>query len=102
MPKIGRPQKPYQSQFGPIAGLARDTDGRWRIVATGQKFREDNEAAAIARFRRICPSDSIFVPVSSSIDPCDNAQAGDEISAKSTLLEREDENGETEIGYHLD
>ncbi len=48
----GRRQKPFQSKvFGVVAGLARDTDGRWRILATGQKFTEPDERRAIARFR---------------------------------------------------
>lgn len=51
MPKRGRPQKPYQTSWNlPIPGLARDPDGRWRILATGQRFTEHDERRAIARF----------------------------------------------------
>jgi hypothetical protein len=62
--KIGRRQKPYESAlYGPVVGLARDTDGRWRIVATGQKYTEADEGRAIERFRRMTASPTPTVAV---------------------------------------
>src|SRR5690348_4477049 len=52
--KRGRPQKPYQASWGDIVpGLARDSDGRWRIVATGFRFSDADERRAVARAVRI-------------------------------------------------
>src|SRR5690242_19445012 len=50
---MGRPPKPYRPSWGgdPISGLARQTDGRWRIVATGERFTEIDERRAIQKFR---------------------------------------------------
>src|SRR5438105_373042 len=49
---MARPQKPYQTSWGEIvAGLARGDDRRWRIIQTGERFREEDERKAIARFR---------------------------------------------------
>lgn len=54
--KVGRPQKPFESSTGEIVpGLARQVDGRWRIIATGQRFSEPDEDRAIARFRTSQP-----------------------------------------------
>lgn len=51
MAKRCRPQKPYQTSWNvPVAGLARDTDGRWRVLATGERFTEPDERRAVARF----------------------------------------------------
>lgn len=49
---MARPFKPY---FAPwlnktIDGLYRGKDGRWRITATGERFREPDERLAVARF----------------------------------------------------
>ena len=56
MAKLGRKQKPYESSTGEIIpGLAHDTNGRWRIVSTGVRFSETNEAIAIARFKAMQP-----------------------------------------------
>jgi len=49
--KVGRPQRPYETSWGEVVpGLARDTDGRWRIAATGKRFTEPDERRAVARF----------------------------------------------------
>src|SRR5882672_3192170 len=49
----GRKQKPFQTSWGDIIpGLARGNDHRWRIVATGERFRESDERRAVARFRQ--------------------------------------------------
>ncbi len=54
MAKIGRKQKPYESTNGKtIPGLAQDKDGRWRIIATGQRFTETDEQRAIAKAKKI-------------------------------------------------
>lgn len=51
--KMGRPQKPYQaSDKQVIAGLCRQPDGRWRIIATGERFSEPDEFLAIQRFHQ--------------------------------------------------
>lgn len=49
---MARPQKPY---FAPwlneyINGLTRAPDGRWRIMATGERFREPDERQAVLKF----------------------------------------------------
>src|SRR5947207_13404999 len=50
----GRKQKPHRASNGDfINGLARDTDGRWRIIGTSTRFSEPDEAKAIARFREL-------------------------------------------------
>lgn len=47
--------KPYQPGYGgtPIAGLVRDRDLRWRIVATGYRFSEKDERVPITRAKRL-------------------------------------------------
>jgi hypothetical protein len=71
MPKGGRPQKPYQTSWNvPIAGLARDPDGRWRVVATGKRFTEHDERRAVARFydmTRAARVERMTIPVSSQV-----------------------------------
>lgn len=48
---MARPFKPYQTTYnGIIPGLYRGTDKRWRIIETGERFREENERKAIRRF----------------------------------------------------
>lgn len=49
---MARPTKPF---FAPwlgkhITGLCRQPDGRWRIVATGERFREPDERRAVEHF----------------------------------------------------
>ena len=42
----------YKTKMGEVVvGLARDTDGRWRIMATGQRFTEPDECKAVEKFR---------------------------------------------------
>ncbi|MGA2499148.1 MAG: hypothetical protein ABSH20_15515 [Tepidisphaeraceae bacterium] len=53
---MGRKQTPYIVQAGPdkgkvIQGLYRATDGRWKILETGERFTETDEFKAISRFR---------------------------------------------------
>lgn len=51
--KRGRKQKPHIARDGtPVAGLYHCPDGRWRIVATGERYTEPDEAVAIAKFRQ--------------------------------------------------
>ena len=51
---MGRKQKPYQTSWKDIIpGLARDTNGRWRITATGFRYSEPNERRAVERFYQI-------------------------------------------------
>jgi integrase len=53
MAKKGRKPKAYITSDGTtIPDLARDTDGRWRIVPTGFRFTEPDERQAVMRFRR--------------------------------------------------
>lgn len=71
MAKLGRRFKPYQTSEGAtIDGLARDRDGRWRIVATHQRFTEPDEAKAVDRFRawereqkKAARSETVAVPL---------------------------------------
>ena len=52
--KTGRKHKAFISSRGEtIPGLAHDTDGKWRIVETGQKFREANEELAVLKAKKI-------------------------------------------------
>lgn len=52
----GREQKPSQTSWGEIIpGLAHDVDGRWPVVATGRRFREADEHAAVQHFRELSP-----------------------------------------------
>lgn len=49
---MGRPLKPFYAAWlgKTIDGLYRGTDGRWKIIATGERFREPDEHLAVARF----------------------------------------------------
>lgn len=52
--KRGRKHRAFISSKGEtIPGLAHDTDGKWRIVSTGQKFREADETIAILKAKRL-------------------------------------------------
>lgn len=60
---MGRPKKPYQTSWGDIIPcLARDTDGRWRIIATGKRFTEPDERRAVARFHAMHQPETVKVP----------------------------------------
>lgn len=49
----GRPAKSYTTSWGEtINGLARGNDGRWRIIATGQRFTEADERRAKRAIKR--------------------------------------------------
>lgn len=48
MARVGRPQKPDHLRCGPIPGLARDHNGRWRILATGERSRHEDEDKVIS------------------------------------------------------
>jgi integrase len=51
--KLGRKPKAYVSTWGEtVPGLAKDSDGRWRIVATRQRFSDPDEHNAVRRFRQ--------------------------------------------------
>src|SRR5687768_5034195 len=52
--KRGRKPKPYVCPWNneTIDGLYLCKDGRWRIVETGEKFREADPRRAVARFRQ--------------------------------------------------
>ena len=64
MAKIGRKQKPYESKlYGMIPGLARDTNGRWRVVATGYRWTEASEERAIARFHELAKAQPVMLPI---------------------------------------
>ncbi len=64
MAKRGRKPKPYVTSDGEIiAGLAREVDGRWRIVATGQRFTLPDENKAIAKFRQMTAAEKVGVPI---------------------------------------
>lgn len=52
--RAGRPQKAYRTSWGEIIqGLDRQSDGRWRVIASGVRFSEADENRAIQRFRQI-------------------------------------------------
>lgn len=52
--KTGRKQIHYETSDGKtIVGLNKQTDGRWRVMETGQRFRADTEKQAIAQFYKM-------------------------------------------------
>ncbi len=104
MAKRGRPHIPYRTAQGKyIDGLARRKDGRWHILATGKLFTEHDEQRAIDRFRATCPAETVFIPISRSIDPADNAEAADKTTdITEQLVQIDYEDGTNEVGYHLD
>ena len=76
MAKLRRPRRPYQTSWGEVvAGLAQDSNGRWRVVATGERFREQDERLAVLRFRRLQTNGTLFLPISRSDDASVNADA---------------------------
>jgi hypothetical protein len=62
--KMGRPQKPYRTSWGELVdGLYKTPDGRWKIVATGERFTEKHEFTAVTKFKqRATDRSTIFVP----------------------------------------
>jgi integrase len=104
MGKMGRPQKPYQTSWGEVVpGLTKDTNGRWRIVTTGERFRELDERLAVLRFRRSLPNGTLFIPVARSEDISDNADAGDALNDQIEELHHiEHDDGSDEIGHVID
>src|SRR5690242_12699700 len=49
--KRGRKPANYEASWGvTVNGLARRSDGRWRIIETGQTFVEPDERLAVHRF----------------------------------------------------
>jgi integrase len=63
--KRGRKQNPHQTSWGEIIpGLARLVDGRWYILATGKRFSESDERAAVKRFRQMtAASTTVAIPL---------------------------------------
>lgn len=61
---MSRPQKPYRTSWGElIDGLYKLPDGRWRIVATGERFTERDEFTAVARFKQQASNrETVFIP----------------------------------------
>ena len=61
---MGRPQKPYRTSWGELVdGLNKMPDGRWKIIATGERFTEQNEFTAVARFKQQAKNrETIFIP----------------------------------------
>lgn len=61
---MGRPQKPYRTSWGElIDGLYKSPDGRWKIVATGERFTEKDECTAVTKFKqRAGDRNTIFIP----------------------------------------
>jgi integrase len=61
---MARPQKPHHQSWDnrPVMGLAHDRDGRWRVIATGQKFSEPDERKAIARFYTMIAPAQVAIP----------------------------------------
>jgi len=54
MAKIGRKQKPYETSDGiTIPGLARQVDGRWRVISSGFRFTEPDEQRAIEHYKKL-------------------------------------------------
>ena len=44
-----------------IPGLARDTNGRWRVVATGYRWTDENEEREITKFRQMTGGQTAMV-----------------------------------------
>ena len=52
--RAGRKPKSFKTaENKTIDGLMRQPDGRWRIIATGQRYTEPDEKLAIAKFYRL-------------------------------------------------
>ncbi|MCX5658307.1 MAG: hypothetical protein NTW19_01125 [Planctomycetota bacterium] len=61
--RAGQPQKAYRTSWGQlIDGLYRGSDLRWRVVATGQRFREPDERLAIMKFKNLQPEATVAIP----------------------------------------
>lgn len=80
--KRGRPQKPFITSWGEaVAGLRRERDGRWRIIATREAFTEPDERLAVARARSIMAANdppktitmAVDVPFSEAMNRLDGA-----------------------------
>ena len=82
---MGRRQKPYQTSWKEvIAGLAHDTDGKWRIVATGQKFRESDERKAVTRARGLIAAVNGTAPLLVSMEVAEPPTRSIEVVGKLT------------------
>jgi integrase len=76
MGKVGRRSKPYRTSWGvEVFGLAHDTDGRWRIVATGEKWRDTDERKAVRKFFELTDGAKIQVTPT----PTESARLTDEL-----------------------
>lgn len=68
MKKRGRPSIPYRTSWGEnIDGLSNPQPGRWRILATGQRFTQHDERMAIAYFRKLTGPNT--VKIFASVEP---------------------------------
>jgi len=58
MARRGRKPTHFVTSTGQtIVGLIKQKDGRYRILATGQKFRADSESEALYKFRKLTDED---------------------------------------------
>ena len=54
MGRVGRPHKPYLTSWNEyVPDLARQKDGRWRVVSTGVRFSESDERLAVQKFKQL-------------------------------------------------
>ena len=69
MGKVGRKANHFETAGGDtIVGLIHQKDGRWRVLATGQKFVAASEAEAIARYRQIQGQPTVGVPTIANME----------------------------------
>jgi integrase len=80
MSQRGRKAKHHVTNAGEtITGLIKQKDGRWRILATGERFTAESEAEAIARFRQKIKPDNIAVPSTLAAETHTRADGHDEL-----------------------
>jgi hypothetical protein len=68
MAAVGRKAIHFKALTGDtIKGLVKQKDGRYRVLATGQRFTADSEAEAIQKFYRLAPKpETVDVPSKST------------------------------------
>jgi len=103
--KKGRPHEPARLSDGRnVDGLAKLKDGRWKIVATGERFTAD-EATAVRRFNAVTGAKELaFIPISDpSQDPADSATVADQLNQDTGEVQTiQHEDGSEQIGWAVD
>jgi hypothetical protein len=98
---MARPQKPYRTSWGEyVPGLLKLADGRWRIVSTGERFSEEDEFTAGARFKQQNQKRlAVFIPISRG-EPFENAAVADTLDPSIGELSQVDHDDDSnEIGH---